>query len=184
MATPHDRLFRAVFRGGPCATDLFELTFGGESLGDFDTDSLKFEDTSFVDKGSESRSDILLSMRPRAAGSPPLPILFLFEHKSRPGPGLPAQVFRYQCHAFLRWGRPVVAVLVHQGPGRWRGPLGLQESWKGLDPGLRKRYGRHIPDFSCKLVDLPTIDLDGPAGGLTSSPILHIMRKARPTSRR
>ena len=133
--------------------------------------------TVFTDEqGHERRIDLLFSVQVKGSRKR-VRIFFLLEHKSYQDSQVLQQILRYQTLIYNRWNYPVIPILVYHGrQKKWRGPLNFQDSLNGLTPVLRRRFGKNILNFQCKLLNIHDIDLyRGMGRNLISRPVLLIM---------
>jgi len=109
----------------------------------------------------------------------------LLEHKSAPDDGARLQLLRYIVRLLTSWyeqnGRqlplpPVLPLVAHQGPGKWRVSCEFADLFGDVPPAMRP----YLPAFRHALVDLPTI----PDEALSATARLRTLLKALKYSRR
>ena len=59
---------------------------------------------------------------------------------------------------------------------RYRGKLSFQDSLKDFTPALRRRFGKNVLNFTCRLLNIQALDISKEARHLTSRPILYILQ--------
>ncbi len=158
IASPHDRFFKTVFSQPEIAADFLAsyLPEPVAALLDPDPAALVLIEGSFVDPDLSAHFSDLLYRVVLRDGEHAF-VYVLFEHKSLPDPLVAFQVLRYKVRIWERLLRqgggvrlvPIIPIVVHHGPKRWRVPLDFGALIDGPDP-LR----RYWPDFEYRLVDL------------------------------
>lgn len=121
----------------------------GPTLGRrFDWSTLALLPGTYVDASlAGSACDVLLSVRFRRTRRRAL-LYILLEHQRRPDGMMPLRMLEYACRAWDDYMArsdairdylpPLIPLLVHQGPERWRGARSLSELHRidGEDPGM------------------------------------------------
>ena len=178
MATNlHDAVFKDVYSNPRYGLDIFRLAFTPSEFDLFNWRTLRSEMTTFVTRDlKERRTDLVFSVKLKGRRAEAR-ILFLLEHKSRDDAGVLMQMLEYQCEMYRKWERkcPVIPILVAHGRGRWRRTVRFQDSLKGFPDALRRKFGRNVLDFTCKMLDLSDVP-ESKTSRLTSYPILFTLR--------
>jgi hypothetical protein len=174
-ATPHDALFKAVFSDTENAFALLRPALPRDLVRALDLGSLRLEPASFVDEElREVHRDLLFSAKLEERE---VLLYVLVEHQSTPDALMPLRMLRYVVRVWEAWLRkhpgarrvpPVIPVVVHQGPGRWTGPIRLSELID-IPHHLADALGRRLPELELAFHDLGSASvealasLDGPA---------------------
>ena len=126
ISSPHDRLFRAIFRKPQHAVELFRAVLPPELVQQLDFDGLEERQSGGVDESlDERRADLVFELSWLGHATP---LFLLCEHQSQPDPRMPYRVLRYAIDVWERYGkkpggaRPlpmVIPLVVHHGPGGW-----------------------------------------------------------------
>ena len=128
------------------------------------------------DLRTEKRTDLIFSVKLKKSHKT-AQIFFLIEHKSRNRKGTLIQMLSYQTGIYTRSLAPVICVLVYNGEAkRYRGKLSFQDSLKDFTPALRRRFGKNVLNFTCRLLNIQALDISKEARHLTSRPILYILQ--------
>ena len=173
----HDHLFKEVYSQPQYSLDILKLVFSTEEMNLFDWPSLRTEATTFIDKElKEKRMDLLLSAllkhsKERAR------ILFLMEHKSQYDPELMRQFLMYQAGIYQKTRDPVIPVFINQSPSKvWKGPVDFQGFLNHFEGELRERFKLNVLNFHPKTLNIQALDMKKGGGGLTTRPILYILK--------
>ncbi|MBK8802778.1 MAG: Rpn family recombination-promoting nuclease/putative transposase [Fibrobacteres bacterium] len=157
MPRPHDPFFKAIFSDVGHAKDLLRGVLPAAVLDSLDLDHLEPEPASFVsDSLDESFSDLIFTCP--LQGNQAV-VAILLEHKTWQPKHIHLQIFRYMVsiweadQAENRALRPVIPILVHQGPAPWK-LAGFHESFPMLPDSLRA----FIPDIRLVFEDLAVVD--------------------------
>ena len=132
LAQPHDSLFRAVFGDPAEAAGLLRAHLPEAVANGLDWSTLTVDKSHFVaPELRATESDLLYSIRRRAGGRSAW-LYVLLEHQSTTKPRerwLRLRLLRYCCRIWERDRRrhpddtelrPIVPLVLYQGPGRWR----------------------------------------------------------------
>ncbi len=162
----HDAFFKRIFSNPEYAAGELASVLHPELVAALDLTKLELVPGSFVDEEMKQRhTDLLLRapLRGRRRRGRPLYvyIYFVFEHLSWPDPLTPFRMNQYMdriwADLLLQSPRrrklpPIIPLIVHHGPGGWRGPRCLHDMIEGLDdlPALRP----FVPNFELLIDDL------------------------------
>ena len=182
MKTPkrfiHDIFFKEIYADKKYSLDIFKLVLTPSELSLFDWKTLKSEMTSFIDtEQREKRMDITFSVKLKR-GKQTARILFLLEHKSYRDDDLLVQMLEYQTGIYRRSRNLVIPILVYHGKEKkWRGVLNFQDSLAGLTPTVRRKFKKNILNFTCKLLNIRELKIQGAAKKLVTAPVLLILQQ-------
>ena len=182
MKTPkrfiHDIFFKEIYADKKYSLDIFKLVLTPSEFSLFDWKTLKSEMTSFIDtEQREKRMDITFSVKLKR-GKQTARILFLLEHKSYRDDDLLVQMLEYQTGIYRRSRNPVIPILVYHGKEKkWRGVLNFQDSLAGLTPTVRRKFKKNILNFTCKLLNIRELKIQGAAKKLVTAPVLLILQQ-------
>ena len=176
-ANLHDSVFKQIYSRRRYCLDIFRLVLTPQEFKLFNWNTLKPQITTFVDEqGQEKRTDLIFSVKLKKSHKT-AQIFFLIEHKSRNRKGTLIQMLSYQTGIYKRSSAPVICVLVYNGEAkRYRGKLSFQDSLKDFTPALRRRFGKNVLNFTCRLLNIQALDISKEARHLTSRPILYILQ--------
>ena len=176
-ANLHDSVFKQIYSHRRYCLDIFRLVLTPQEFKLFNWKTLKPQITTFVDEqGQEKRTDLIFSVKLKKSHKT-AQIFFLIEHKSRNRKGTLTQMLHYQTGIYTRSSAPVICVLVYHGEAkRYRGKLSFQDSLKDFTPALRRRFGKNVLNFTCRLLNIQALDISKKARHLTSRPILYILQ--------
>ena len=176
-ANLHDSVFKQIYSRRRYCLDIFRLVLTPQEFKLFNWNTLKPQITTFVDEqGQEKRTDLIFSVKLKKSHKT-AQIFFLIEHKSRNRKGTLIQMLSYQTGIYTRSSAPVICVLVYNGEAkRYRGKLSFQDSLKDFTPALRRRFGKNVLNFTCRLLNIQALDISKEARHLTSRPILYILQ--------
>ena len=176
-ANLHDSVFKQIYSRRRYCLDIFRLVLTPQEFKLFNWKTLKPQITTFVDEqGQEKRTDLIFSVKLKKSHKT-AQIFFLIEHKSRNRKGTLIQMLSYQTGIYTRSSAPVICVLVYNGEAkRYRGKLSFQDSLKDFTPALRRRFGKNVLNFTCRLLNIQALDISKEARHLTSRPILYILQ--------
>ena len=176
-ANLHDSVFKQIYSRRRYCLDIFRLVLTPQEFKLFNWNTLKPQITTFVDEqGQEKRTDLIFSVKLKKSHKT-AQIFFLIEHKSRNRKGTLTQMLSYQTGIYKRSSAPVICVLVYNGEAkRYRGKLSFQDSLKDFTPALRRRFGKNVLNFTCRLLNIQALDISKEARHLTSRPILYILQ--------
>jgi len=157
---PHDIFFRAVFSKEDNARDLLLSVLPQGIIGMLDLESVRVENTSFIDrKISERHSDLLIRTSRRGA---PILIYILVEHKSYPDRWTVFQLLKYMVRIWERergqHGKrktlpSIIPVIFYHGTREWRLPLNFSSYFVPED-----RLEPYIPEFHPVMVNLRQVE--------------------------
>lgn len=157
MPRPHDPFFKAIFSDLGHAKDLLRGILPRAILETLDLDRLEPEPNSFVSESlDESFSDLLFTC-PLEENQAVVAILL--EHKTWQAKHIHLQILRYMVSIWEadqsenRPLRPVIPILVHQGPSPWN-LAPFHASFPTLPDSLRA----FIPDIRLVFEDLAVVD--------------------------
>ena len=160
MGTPHDALFKYVFKQPEHAEGELRHVLPRAVTDRMDWNTLQLEEGSFVDDELRERhADLLYSVQ--LAGRPAL-LYVLLEHKSDSDPTTPLQLLVYITRIWQRFRDehpdarklpPIVPVVVHHSDIGWTGCTDLLDL-VDLDDETRRLLDRHLPSFELVLHDL------------------------------
>ncbi len=157
MSRAHDPFFKAIFSNIGHAKDLLRGILPGAILASLDLENLEPEPTSFVSESlDESFSDLLFTCP--LQGNEAV-VAILLEHKTWQPKHIHLQILRYMVSIWeadldqQRPLRPVIPLLVHQGPLPWK-LAPFRESFPTLPDPLRP----FIPDIRLLFEDLAVMD--------------------------
>ncbi len=161
LPNPHDAFFRQVFSRKEEAQDFLRGVLPPALLQHLDLDTLKLENTSYLNRQLKSRfSDIVYSTTYRAKA--PLKLAFLWEHKSFKPDKIPIQGQLLQ-YIQLIWEQnqkqdkalmPVIPIVVYHGSEAWEAQSlrsYFQESYQLPSESPLLAY---LPDFEYLFTDL------------------------------
>jgi predicted transposase YdaD len=162
----HDAFFKRIFSNPEYAAGELASVLPPELVAAIDLGKLVLMPGSFVDDAMKQRHTDLLLRAPlrgrRRRGRPVyVYIYFVFEHLSWPDPLTPFRLNQYMDRIWAHLLREspkrrtlpvIIPLIVHHGPGGWRGPRRLHDMFEGLDelPALRP----FVPNFELLIDDL------------------------------
>jgi predicted transposase YdaD len=162
----HDAFFKRIFSNPAHAAGELASVLPRELVAVLDLGKLELIPGSFVDNAMRERHTDLMFRAPvrgrRRRGRPLYVYLyFIFEHLSWPDPLTPFRLNQYMDRFWARLLQEsptrktlpiIIPLIVHHGPGGWRGPRTLHDMIDGLDelPALR----RFVPNFELLIDDL------------------------------
>ncbi len=181
--TSHDPIFRILVESLERAASLLSGCLPPEITGRIAYETLERLPNTFVDTDlGLHHADAVFRARPRNRRS--IWIYILLEHKSSRDPWAPLQMHRYVTNIWTWHSRrsrtppgvlpQVVPVLVHQGPGPWKGALSVLDMVEGADPPEGGAGG-----LSCVLCDLGAMETAELPGNPEVRAILAAMKHAR-----
>ncbi len=173
----HDHLFKEVYSKPRHCVDILKLVLSKKEMALFDWNTLKTEATTFIDKSaSEKRMDLLVSALLKDSRKP-AKVLFLMEHKSQKDPELLRKFLIYQTGIYRDVRDPVLPVFINQSPNKtWKGPVdfhGFLNNFQGI---LKKHFKDNVLNFRPRVLNIQALDIDCQAKGLTTRPILYILK--------
>jgi predicted transposase/invertase (TIGR01784 family) len=164
MASPHDALFKYVFRQPEHAASELRAIFPSALSERLDWRSLHLQPSSFVDEELRGRhADLLFSVRCEGL---PAYVYVLFEHQSTNDPLMAFRLLRYLVriwdsvlskHPESRRLPAIVPVVLYQGKSEWAAATELRELID-LDPLTLVQVGSYVPQFRFILDDLTRVD--------------------------
>ncbi len=174
----HDIFFKEIYADKRYSLDIFKLVLTPSEFSLFNWKTLKSEMTSFVDtQQREKRMDLTFSVKLKR-GKQTARILFLLEHKSYRDDDLLVQMLEYQTGIYRQTRNPVIPILVYHGKEKkWRGVLNFQDSLVGLTPTVRRKFQKNILNFTCKLLNIRELTIQGAAKKLVTAPVLLILQQ-------
>lgn len=161
----HDTLFKRMFCVPRHAAAELASVLPKEILATVDLSQLELVPGSFVDEAMRERHTDLLFRAPRwrhqAGQDPFVYFYFLFEHLSNPDALAAFRMLQYEVDIWRGLLRedpsrktlpPIIALVVHHGPGGWRGARSVHEMIEGLEelPALRP----FLPNLELLIDDL------------------------------
>lgn len=159
--TPHDALVRSIFGRPRHAADEFAAVLPPGLRAELDLSTLAPVRESFLDDELRgSSADLLFTVELRNGGRSYVHLLL--EHQSRHDRWLAFRILKYQARIWERHLAehpragglpPIVAILLANGPRRWRAPTSFSALFT-LDPDLRARFAPHLLDFEIVIDDL------------------------------
>ena len=127
--------------------------------------------------GPENWTDLLFLVHLKNS-SQKAGLLFLIEHKSLKTTEAMLQLLNYQTGIYNKTNLATVPVLVYHGQAKWTGPLSWQEHLKGFsDERLKQAFGKNVINFKPRMLNIQALDVKNKALGLTTHPILYILKK-------
>lgn len=160
MPTPHDALFCQVFADPLHAAGELRAMLPAGIAARADWSTLTPAPTAHKDVGRGDRhADLLFTVE---VGGLPTYVYLLLEHKSHDDRELVLKLLEYAVRVLLRHTRenpgettlpPVLALVVHHGPGGFRHADDLASRYR-LDPQLLEAVGIHLPQFRILVDDL------------------------------
>jgi predicted transposase YdaD len=161
----HDAFFKRIFSNPAHAAGELASVLPRELVAVLDLGKLELIPGSFVDNAMRERHTDLMFRAPVRGRRRRRPLYvylyFIFEHLSWPDPLTPFRLNQYMDRFWARLLREsptrktlpiIIPLIVHHGPGGWRGPRTLHDMIDGLDelPALR----RFVPNFELLIDDL------------------------------
>ncbi len=162
--TPHDGLFKNIFKEKRNARDLLEVVLPENIVSHINMNSVIVEDTSYIDESmSKHFSDLVLSLD--LIESPDkVNIYCILEHKSTPQPLVGLQLLRYMS---LKWTElekngqifgsklpPIIPIVIYQGEQKWK----IFKSFQDLVHFPSEEFKSYIPNFSFEFFDIPRLN--------------------------
>ena len=174
----HDPLAKRLLSNKKYCTEIISLALSPSEFALFKWDSLQHETNTYINRQLKKKfTDVVVSVELRGSKSKKIRIIFLMEHKSREYPGLLQQLLEYQTRIYERHKCPIIPILLYHGEKKtWCGPLSFQDSLEGLTPAIRKKFGKDILNFKCRLLNLHDIEVQRKEKRLQSFPGLYILR--------
>ena len=174
----HDLFFKDIYKNTRYSSDLFKLILSKAERDMLDFSTLRLQVNTFVDKTwTEKRTDLLFLVHLKNS-SQKAGLLFLIEHKSFKTTEAMLQLLNYQTGIYNKTKVPTVPVLVYHGQAKWTGPLTWQEHLKGFsDERLKQAFGKNVINFKPRMLNIQALDVKNKALGLTTYPILYILKK-------
>ena len=161
LATPHDNIFKYVFRRRKAAEDFITNYLPAEISKQFDLSTLAIRKDSFIDeKLAEHFSDILYEVGLKDGGTGG--IYLLFEHKSFPKRQTVLDLLRYMVKIWEQQTdekakgetlilKPIVPILIYHSPKEWASPSRFVKLFSKELPEELKPF---VPDYQLVLCDL------------------------------
>ena len=156
----HDSTFHSVATEPGLYAEFVKLALDDEKRELFDWDTASLTDARGTDvQGRETRADLKFTVDLKA-GAAQFEVVMILEHKSYTDPELMMQMLRYQCSDYVRFGRPVLVIVVFQrGIGRYDGIQTFQQSLAWGNEEAKRILSRH---FGKVLLDFGRFDLSLP----------------------
>lgn len=158
--TPHDALFKAIFRQPEHARPILRAVLPPPLVRHLRFDTLRLVSGSFVDEQLQDRhADLVFTVE--VTGAPGL-LYILFEHQSTPDPLMPWRLYRYEgdvWNGYLEENAQVtripliIPVVLYHGATPWRAPRSLRDVYDS-SPALLADIDGYVPNFSFLLDDL------------------------------
>ncbi len=173
----HDHLFKEVYSKPRHCVDILKLVLSKKEMALFDWNTLKTEATTFIDKSaSEKRMDLLVSALLKGSRKP-AKVLFLMEHKSQQDPELLRKFLIYQTGIYKDVKDPVLPIFINQSPHKtWKGPVDFHGFLNNFEAELKKHFKENVLNFRPRVLNIQALDIDRKAKGLTTRPILYILK--------
>ena len=176
----HDAFVRRFFRDKRFAIDIFRKALSPAQFALFAWESLKPEETSFFDhEGNEKKADLVFSVKLKKDRKP-ANLVILLEHKSYNDTRMMQQILEYLTVLHAKHGKPVIPILLHQGPRKLKTALRFRDTLEDMTPSIRKHFGGALLDFTCLPVDIQSFNWKDE--NLTSGPIFYILSSIRRAS--
>jgi len=162
--TPHDELFKKIFKNRENAGDLLSVVLPQNIIAHMDMKSVYVEDVSYLDENlAKHFSDLVLSLNLKNSHTQ-VKIYCLLEHKSSPYQLVGLQLLRYMA---LQWAElvdnkkivgnklpPIIPIVIYQGGQTWE----VFNSFHDLVEFPSKEFKAYIPDFKFVFFDIPRFD--------------------------
>jgi len=120
--TDHDQIFKTLFK------EFFKEFIEGflpEIAEKLDFQSVEFlEKETFTDlnKGRKKLMDLVVSVK-TISGEEEFILLHTEFESSRPKKDFPERMFKYLCQLYMRYGKPVIPIVVFSDDAKWRKPV-------------------------------------------------------------
>ncbi|MFD4432562.1 Rpn family recombination-promoting nuclease/putative transposase [Nocardia sp. NPDC058497] len=166
--SPHDALFRQIFKRRPDAASEIRAALDTPLLTFLDLTHLDLQPGSYItDDLRGCASDLLFATR-LTSGHPAF-VYVLLEHQSRPDPIMPLRLLTYMTgiwrqyrdeHPNTRRIPAIVPIVVHSGHrrSRWNTPEAMADLYD-LDQAAFGVMAGHLPQFQMILDDIAPLDL-------------------------
>jgi predicted transposase YdaD len=172
LPTPHNNFFHYALSHMPSARSFIETQLSPRAVAELDMETLRLEQTSFIDADlREKYSDLLFSVQLAKPTSPPggnadeALVYVLFEHKSQSDPLTVLQVLAYMIRIWEKRARhglppcPIVPLIVYHGESGWTAARSLAELIAAPD-GLAEYQISFMPVL-LDLLQLPDDKIQG-----------------------
>ena len=110
----------------------------------------------------------------------PANLVILLEHKSYNDTRMMQQILEYLTVLSAKYKRPVIPIVLHQGPRKLKTALRFRDTLEDMTPSIRKHFGGALLDFTCLPVDIQSFNWKDE--DLTSGPIFYILSSIRRAS--
>ena len=173
---PHDKFFNEMFSNKKRAVELIKIILPEKIDEILDYESIKNEDTKFIDeKMKEFHSDLLFSIK--TIDKTDINIYFLFEHKSFVDKNINLQLLSYITRIYLKMEKitPVIPIIFYHGKKKWNIPLNFIDSLK-LSIENKNLFSKYIPNFTSELIDLKKTDVKKIISSLTLKVVLYTFK--------
>jgi len=162
--TPHDELFKKIFKNRKNAGDLLRVVLPQNIIAYMDMKSVYVEDVSYLDENlAKHFSDLVLSLDLKNSRVQ-VKVYCLLEHKSSPYQLVGLQLLRYMA---LQWTDlvdnkkilanklpPIIPIVIYQGGQTWK----VFNSFHDLVEFPSEEFKAYIPDFTFAFFDIPRLD--------------------------
>jgi predicted transposase/invertase (TIGR01784 family) len=162
--TPHDDLFKKIFKNRENAGDLLSVVLPQNIIARMDMESVYVEDVSYLDENlAKHFSDLVLSLDLKNSRTQ-VKVYCLLEHKSSPYQLVGLQLLRYMA---LQWTDlvdnkkivgtklpPIIPIVIYQGGQTWK----VFNSFHDLIEFPSEEFKAYTPDFEFVFFDIPGVD--------------------------